>query len=658
MKNRNPKPPYVQNKDLIEEISIQSIDKSVDLLNKLGDKTIILWIFFVTSTVYVYVPVFQISQIDILLTVPQRLPFIGVDLNFYAFASLIPLAYLILYLYFITRINNFLSRYDLVVDNIESQITSNRQKRTFLDRIETNIFIDSLTSYYMNRTNFRLFCLLLVVFTTIIIPVLLSSLYLMKFLPLQDIFTTWSHRFVFVSISAIAFFNCFRVAGLSLDRHRYHSIRAVVLSVVSVGIVSFALIVCRWPDEPLVGSSDYEKTKTGINIFGINLSAFPDRLNISNVTVVGDKLYQDKIAEAQIGGIWRYVPTRDLSNRSFNGAVFASSDLRGFRFQNSILRKSDFTRSLIELVDFSGADLSGSNFVFSTANRSSFSNSILNGASMAQASFISSSFSSVEAIGVEFSGSNLQGTNISGNIYFSFFVGTNLFGSRIYAQNMIGNSFDHADLSFARISPTQAFGSTFEGTRLDHVNWGIIDFRPVRKPGAIRRALEDPDEEAIPLVVDDVKTIAARGRVTYSGINKENFFEEKLKNMTEALEKGNWRPAPSVIAGVQEAEVTQRSMADVSGTIDLNYITNGPKLEAFIERLCTHSAADQNMLSAVNPSGVDFYGNANAVMFDFDVDIVRDRILQRNKEGICKGFSGLDQISVIRFKIMKNYEGL
>jgi uncharacterized protein YjbI with pentapeptide repeats len=503
---------------------LESIRKAVDDAATVGGA---LWFSYLFVLFYLAVAAGAVTHADLFLENPVKLPFLNIDLPFLAFFALAPILFLFTHGYTLVHLVMLTEKAKDYDQALREQIVGDKLTRDKLRRqLPSNVFIQYLAAPSRVRKSPFGYALGFIAWTTLAVaPVFLLLLFQMQFLPFHSSFITWIQRVVLVLDLALIWWLWGTIrSGREIGASRglaFWTGRILGLAIsfaLTVGVILFSVAVATFPgewqeahlrsakilpkielasrlnDQSQKGQSEslWDWVKTSWNwvktsekvslhdwIFDSPLDDITRRrlFPFSNTLVligfnVPDGIHIDgpkkgtepepNVAKDLLIDDWTRANERDFVFRA------RGRDLKGARFDYSILPKIDFTGADLEGASFYEGQLDRTSFEWANLRGSTLSRSQLNGAFFNWAQLESASLDQGRLSGASLFQARLQGASLNGaQLPGAFLAGTHLQGGSLVGAKLQGALLGGAGLQGASLKGAELQGATLEGAELE-----------------------------------------------------------------------------------------------------------------------------------------------------------------------------------------------
>jgi hypothetical protein len=324
-----------------------------------------LWLGYLFVFFYLSVATFGVTQRDLLLENPVKLPFLNVELPLTAFFVFGPLLFLIVHGYTLVHFRLFAGKVGAFESQFEVKICNEDTRAGLSRQLPINIFVQFLAGPPEARTGPIRAMLNLTIWISLVVgPIGLLVLFQLQFLPYHSEPVTWWQRVLVCSDLFVLWLLWPPIASGRIVSPRWHHLRhRKLLTCLAAAAIPLVFIVVTFPEEwlgrlfpplriiPIYGGwvSPHDLLLGGIAFVGHDNAVTPvyvrslwsDRIVVPNIDVIDNAKLdtENKIAA---------VPeTLSLRGRRLEGA-----ELRSGR-----LRKVDFTGAHLRGAELIGADL-------------------------------------------------------------------------------------------------------------------------------------------------------------------------------------------------------------------------------------------------------------------------------------------------------------
>jgi len=388
-----------------------------------------LWLSYLLVLFYLAISAGGVTHRDLLLENPLKLPILYVDVPLVGFFVLGPALFLIIHCYVLLHFALLASKVGTLHAELQTQIPDERTRALLRGQLPSNIFVQFLAGPREVRTGIMGFMLRLVAQISLVAaPLALLICFQLQFLPYHSEPVVWWHRIAVLADLALLWLFW---PSLARGKTTWVTLRDLMVGkVAAASIASLALIVFVF----------------GIATFpGEIVTLRPSREVVPTLT---DKL-----------GVPFEIPRFWWSNRLFVSGLDVPDNkrisLRGRRLEGAVLHNVNMKH-----VDFSGAQLQGAWFVDSYLPRADFGCIEAPGFSGLLTLRVLEETPRAECTQLEhtwFVGSELQGSR---------FVGANLQGSFFDTSDLEGSTLDYAYIRGAYLADVKLAGASLDYARL------------------------------------------------------------------------------------------------------------------------------------------------------------------------------------------------
>jgi uncharacterized protein YjbI with pentapeptide repeats len=467
-----------------------------------------IWITFLIFSLYMLVAAGTVTQRQLFLDEPTKLPILNIDLPLWWFFLLAPTLFVIFHVYVLLQVmllGRTTAAYNTAVVRCELSIDENIALR---QRLANTIFAQIFAGSPREREGFVGALLRMMVWITLAAaPILIVIAFQFQFLPYHSHIVTWTHRFL-ILVELAAFF---LIWPLALDPQRDFQWPKVRASLKRLAAIPRQLLGPK--DERRAGLLWLRKQSAPLSacvlfiLVPLSLATFPGEPHVNIFTGQSpssvhcdrwftrrfDRLFLpliDVIDDEKLAKIMRATSERNLPSyrgkrtwafrdRDFNCSNLSLADLRDVDLVGAQLYQADLGGTALDGAVLDGAQLQGAKL-----DQAELKGASLNGAMLQKASFDGArlqgaglSFARLE--GASLDGAQLQGASlISAELQGATLVGAQLQGAILFGAQLQGTILDSArlqgvDLTLtnfqgASLKHTQLQGAQFLATNLDH----------------------------------------------------------------------------------------------------------------------------------------------------------------------------------------------
>jgi len=486
--------------DKIDPFDVRALG---DAVNDSASRVSTIWVTFLIFSLYMLVAAGTVTQRQLFLDEPTKLPVLNIDLPLWWFFLLAPILFVIFHVYVLLQVlllGRTTAAYNSAVVPLGLSPEENASLR---QRLANTIFAQTFAGSPREREGFVGMLLRSMVWITLAAaPILIVLAFQLRFLPYHSNVVTWTHRLLILIELAAFFF----VWPLALDAQRdfqSSEIRAdlwrfATLPIWVIGTKSKRNDACLWlhehwaplsacllyiliplslvtfPGEPLVNLF------TGESLVSVQctrwLSGAFDRLILPRIDIfLDDKLSTTEQAMVNAKKLpFEGQPTHSFSGRDLSCSDLSSSNLRRANFDYARMTKVALAYAKLEGATFVGAHLEGTHLGAAQLQRADFRSAELQGAAF----FMGITLSDGRPLG----SSNLQGAILSyANLEGALLDGAQLNGADLEGAQLLGASLRHAqfrgaNFDFANLIGASVVGAQFEGSSFNFTNLHGVDF--------------------------------------------------------------------------------------------------------------------------------------------------------------------------------------
>ena len=472
------------------EPDTKELDALLDSLNSSAERFQTLWFSFLGLTLYLAIAALATTHRNLLLGEPQTLPVLNIKVELLPFYVIAPLLYLVFHFYLLMMLVLLARTGAEFEKRLRSTLPEEADRERYRAGVENALFLQLLVGMKGERSGVNAFLLgLIALITVVLAPLATLILMQMMFLPYHHLRITWWHRAVVVAdliLIVVMTYRCFFPRGVrkaplvfgALGRKprwatamAFCALLAVALSPL-VDWLSFRQ--GRWAGEPRPSSfqeweqwiagkrpplpdanPDYDTTEKGV-VFGL----FPDRLELGDETIVGEKTLEETKKEMTSRG--DFVSTLKFDGRDLQAAVLRRADLRGVSLLEAVLRGADLKL----------ARLDGATLIFAQLQGAVLSDADLQGAVLRLAQLQGADLLGTRLREADLESAGLQGASLdSAHLQGAYLSGAELQGADLHAAQLQGAYLGSAGLQGADLADTQLQGADLRFAQLQGANF-------------------------------------------------------------------------------------------------------------------------------------------------------------------------------------------
>jgi uncharacterized protein YjbI with pentapeptide repeats len=478
----------------LDAFDVSALERS---LNDSATRVSTIWVSFLFFSLYLLIAATAVTQRQLFLAEPLKLPVLDISLPLWGFFFLAPILFVILHVYVLLQVL-LLARtaavYNAAVERADLPPEENAALR---QRLANTLFAQIFAGSPREREGWLGWLLKAMAWITLAIaPVLILLVFQFMFLPYHSHLVTWMHRFLIAAELAAAFvlwplvldarrdfewikiwMQLKRTMALPLrlfgpnDRRHNEWVRLRQQAVPMASCLLFVLVsllLATFPGEPHVNLF------TGQSLLSVQcerwVSSQFDRLYLSSVDVVDDEKF-DKIESATTK---RGQPpsagerTQNFSGRDLNCGTFGLADLRRADFSKARmiggilleakLQGASLRQAQLQGAYLNGAELQGADLGFAG----------LQGADLGHLQFLSATqLQGAVLFGAQLQGADLGNVQLQGaDLTAADLQGANLGGALLHGANLLNAGLQGADFTFAELQGADLRGAHLQGADL------------------------------------------------------------------------------------------------------------------------------------------------------------------------------------------------
>jgi uncharacterized protein YjbI with pentapeptide repeats len=516
--------------DKVDPFDVEALESAV---NDSATRVSTIWISFLIFSLYLLITATTVTQRQLLLAEPVKLPVLNIDLPLWGFFFLAPILFVILHAYVLLQVvllGRTTAAYNAAVARVGLSPEENNSLR---QRLANTLFAQIFAGSPREREGFIGWLLKAMAWITLAIaPILILLAFQFSFLAYHSHIATWTHRaLIFLELAALFLiwplaldaqkdFQWPRVgAGLKRaalmwrlfgpkerrrDDWQWLRQKAAPLAACLLFVI-FSLWTASFPGEPHVNMftmkplSSVQCDRWLQKKFGLIDLQF-DRLDLPHVDAVDhQKLEQIEGATRKAGEMpSQGERTRVLRDRDLNCGDFSNyADLRRIDFTGARLISVDFTNAILqgaslanaELQDASlfGADLQDASLVGAQLRGALLMLAKLQGAILNRAQLQGVSLFEANLRGATFRGAQLQGASLNS----AKLQGASFDARGAYSESELGGLFSSeqtllqgAELNRAQLQGASLKSAQLQGATLNSANLQGADLDDAQLQGA------------------------------------------------------------------------------------------------------------------------------------------------------------------------------
>ena len=479
----------------VDPFDIEALERAV---NDSATRVSAIWISFLVFSLYLLIAATTVTQRQLLLAEPLKLPVLNIDLPQWGFFFLAPILFVILHIYVLLQVlllgrttaayNGAVARADL----------SPEENASLRQRLANTLFAQIFAGSPREREGFVGALLRAVVWITLAIaPILILLAFQFSFLPYHSHIATWTHRLL-ILFEVAAFF---LIWPLALDarkdfqwpkfgadirrllllplqlfgpkrREEWPWLRQQTIPISAcVLFVLVSLSLATFPGEPhvnlltgqpLLSVQCHRWIQRKFDAAHLSVDLRFDRLVLPQVDVVDDeKLAQmAKHSAERIIGPYEGERTQDFQGRDFNCSELVSADLRRVDLTGARLAGANIAFAVLDGAKLDSAELRGANLNYAQLPATSLVDAQLQGASMRGADLRGAFLYNAQLQGAVLERASLQGAGLSAQLQ-----GASLLDAQFQGASISDTQFQGAMASYAMFQ-----GAHFSGVRLEGVS--------------------------------------------------------------------------------------------------------------------------------------------------------------------------------------------
>lgn len=428
------------------------LDKLEAALNETSRRVAAQWLGFLSLWAYLFFTTVAVTDYDLLVETPVKLPLIGVELGLFSFFVWTPALFLVVHLY-IARKVALLGRQAAFY---RKQISAQKVSGAHLAARENRLDAFAVTGWLLrfdagaDQPPDRLltgFTALTVYVTLFVLPLALYAAFLVYFLAYQHELTTWWHRVALLAGAGLVVYGVYLSSPATIRGEVFE-----VNAILALLIVSPAFVVFTFPGERL-------------HEFGFADHVLQGPLHINRL-----RPHQPAhlFAEAKKAGKLDEANQLDLAGRDFSGRTLRNADLRGANLRRARFWNADMRGASLNSSEMQGAILTFASLQQATLNGARLYGANLDGASLQAASLRLAKLQGANLIDSRLEAADMRFSHLQGaDLRNASLMGADLTYSHLQTANLSNTLLHGANLSNAVLRGTNMKGAIFWQTVID-----------------------------------------------------------------------------------------------------------------------------------------------------------------------------------------------
>jgi uncharacterized protein YjbI with pentapeptide repeats len=474
----------------IDAFDVEALESAV---NDSATRVSAIWISFLVFSLYLLTAATTVTQRQLLLADPVKLPILNIELPLWGFFFLAPILFVILHIYVLLQVlllGRTTAAYDIAMARADLSPEENTSLR---QRLANTLFAQIFAGSPRERQGFVGAMLRTVVWLTLAIgPILVLLAFQFSFLAYHSHIATWTHRLL-IAIELVAFF---LIWPLALDANRDFQWPKVGSNLKR--LVDLPAQLCGPTERRRDGRLWLREQRVWLSAYfffvvvSLSIATFPgewhvnlftleqpssvqcdrwvqrkferidlrfDRLNLPQVDVVDDDILAKIVQHTSDRGL---EPNDGERTQNFRGRDFSCGD-----FSSGDFRRVDLTGAKMTSINLSNASLEGASL-----DSAELQHAILSGNFQA-ASFRGAKLQGAHLVNAWLQGSRLDGAQLQG----SGLLFARLQGADLRHAKLQGAFLGYAKLHGASLEYAQLQGASLEGAVLYGASMGYAEFQ-------------------------------------------------------------------------------------------------------------------------------------------------------------------------------------
>jgi|HubBroStandDraft_3_1064219.scaffolds.fasta_scaffold24473_2 uncharacterized protein YjbI with pentapeptide repeats len=470
-----------------------------DAVNDSAARVSTIWITFLIFSLYLLVAVGTVTQRQLFLDEPTKLPVLNIDLPLWWFFLLAPILFVILHSYVLLQVlllGRTAAAYNAAIAHYGFTPEASSPLR---QRLANTLFAQIFAGSPREREGAIGWLLKGMAWITLAIaPILIVLAFQFRFLPYHSHIVTWMHRLL-ILIELGAFFLIWPLALDAQRDFRWPEVRASLGRLAAIPRQMFgsrddrrdaslwlreqsaALSACilfflvplslaTFPGEPHVNIF------TGQSPSSVHCDRWFtrqfDRFFLPLVDVVDDEKLAKIVRATSERNLPSYLGKRTLAfrDRDLNCSNLSLADLRNVDLVGAQLYQANLGGTALDGAALDDAQLQGARLDQAELKGASLNRATLQKASLEDAHLQGASFSRARLEGASLDGAQLQGAILdSAQLQGATLIGAQLQGASLFSTQLQGATLDGARLQGASLTFTQFQGASLKHAQLQGV---------------------------------------------------------------------------------------------------------------------------------------------------------------------------------------------
>src|SRR5580704_3373341 len=190
--------------DKLDPFDVEALESAV---NDSATRVSTIWISFLIFSLYLLITATTVTQRQLLLAEPVKLPVLNIDLPLWGFFFLAPILFVILHAYVLLQVvllGRTTAAYNAAVARVE---LSSEENNSLRQRLANTLFAQIFAGSPREREGWLGWLLKAMAWITLALaPIYVVLAFQFVFLPYHSHLATWTHRLLLLAEFAVAFF--------------------------------------------------------------------------------------------------------------------------------------------------------------------------------------------------------------------------------------------------------------------------------------------------------------------------------------------------------------------------------------------------------------------------------------------------------------------
>jgi uncharacterized protein YjbI with pentapeptide repeats len=504
---------------MAEKLDPFDVETLGNAVNDSAGRVSTIWVSFLIFALYLLTAATTVTNRQLFLAEPVKLPVLNIDLPLWGFFFLAPILFVIFHVYVLLQVMLLARTAAAYNDAVERAAQRDgltpEDDASLRQRLANTLFAQIFAGSPRERSGWFGWLLKAMAWITLVAaPILILVVFQFAFLPYHSHIATWTHRLLILVELMVAFALWPLVLNSERDfawqQIRIQIKRAIVLPLgllgpkqarheewvwlkeqrVRLACCVLYVVVCwsvaSFPGEPHVNlftgqrPSSVQCDRWLQREFSFADLRF-DRIVVPHIDAIDhQKLEQiEKETEASGEAPYEGERTRSVRDRDLNCGSFSDfADLRRIDWTGAQLRSADFLFAKLQGATLEKAELRGAFLLYTQLQGASLAFAQLQGASLGSAQLQGASLDNAELQGASLEFAQLQGASLfRAQLQGARLDRAQLQGASLALARLRGAVLDNAQLQGASLEFTQLQGAVLQGAQLQGAKFNVAQLQ-------------------------------------------------------------------------------------------------------------------------------------------------------------------------------------